>query len=392
MASSTALFREKAPEIMRSLMSAFGLTADSAAAIVGNLGHESGGFRFLQEKKPLVPGSKGGWGWAQWTGPRRRQFEAWVRARGLDPASDEANLGFLCHELRGSEKAAIPAVVGALGLREKVEAFERAFERAGVKHYESRLRWAEMALAAFEGRPVTAPARTAGDAKRASPEDALQPFEVAAIQKRLRELGYFMVGKVDGQWGPSTAAAITALQTQAKALDPGAIVDGHYGPRTKAALADDRNRRVVTEARAGATASDLKAQGSTTIIKASRISLASVAGFLGSLVSMALYIAANYEATRAALPPAADLALAGLPGWAPIGAAILYTGWTWLNANGVIEARVRAERSGLHNGEPDPAPKLPVSQALEPDQGVANVLGGFFGGLRPRPTASALGR
>lgn len=54
MANDT-LFRERAPLIMRRLMSEFAIDATSAAAIVGNLGHESGGFRDLQEKKPLVP-------------------------------------------------------------------------------------------------------------------------------------------------------------------------------------------------------------------------------------------------------------------------------------------------------------------------------------------------
>ena len=33
------------------------------------------------------PGAKGGWGWAQWTGKRRRQFEAYVKEHNLDPYS-----------------------------------------------------------------------------------------------------------------------------------------------------------------------------------------------------------------------------------------------------------------------------------------------------------------
>ena len=56
----TTLFQQKAPAIMADLMRDFALDVTSAAAIAGNLGHESGGFRFLQEKKPLVPGSRGG--------------------------------------------------------------------------------------------------------------------------------------------------------------------------------------------------------------------------------------------------------------------------------------------------------------------------------------------
>lgn len=148
-----SLFTQKAPSIMRKLMDDFLLSVMDAAAIVGNLGHESGGFKFLQEKKPLVPGSAGGYGWAQWTGPRRRLYEAYCARNKLDPASDKANYGYLFVELSGSEKAAIPAVKAAKDLRAKVIAFEAKFERAGIKHYESRLKYAEQALKAFEGAP-----------------------------------------------------------------------------------------------------------------------------------------------------------------------------------------------------------------------------------------------
>src|SRR5690606_15608355 len=103
-------FRAKAPGVMQLLMSDFGLNDQSAAAIVGNLGHESNGFATLQEIKPVVKGSRGGWGWAQWTGPRRKEFEAYCKRNSLDPASDKANYGFLFVELTSTEAKALPAV------------------------------------------------------------------------------------------------------------------------------------------------------------------------------------------------------------------------------------------------------------------------------------------
>lgn len=142
-------FEEKAPWIMARLMREFGLSKEDAAAIIGNLGHESGGFRLLQEIAPTVKGSRGGYGWAQWTGPRRRAFEAWCQSKGLKPSSDEANYGYLAVELHGPEAGAIAAVKRAAGLRSKVEAFEMAFERAGVKHYDSREKYAVRALNAY---------------------------------------------------------------------------------------------------------------------------------------------------------------------------------------------------------------------------------------------------
>ena len=148
--AADALFRLKAPDIMRLLMKDFDFDETDAAAVVGNLGHESGGFRFLQELKPMIPGSRGGYGWAQWTGPRRVAFEKYCERNKLDPASDKANYGFLFVELTGSEKKAVDAVRNALGLYNKVVAFEKNFERAGIKHYDRRMIWAEKALEAYK--------------------------------------------------------------------------------------------------------------------------------------------------------------------------------------------------------------------------------------------------
>lgn len=376
------LFTDKAPAIMRDLMAAFALDADSAAAIVGNLGHESGGFKFLQEKKPLVPGSRGGWGWAQWTGPRRRAFEAWVAAKGLDPAGDEANLGFLVHELRTSEAKAIPAVKAARGLEAKVKAFEAAFERAGVKHYLSRINYAGQALAAYTGEPVKvivpAPPRRPA-APRQWAEDTLAVFEIRSIQERLRALGYFMVGKVDGDWGTSTTAAIIALQTQA-----GITADGHYGPETKAALADDGNKRVIPEARANTTAKDLRNQGSTIAIEGSRVTWTSVLGLLAALAAAAH---AAYTAP-AELPFGSSVFLGLVPppfgsilsSVAPYLIAFLPLAYNALAAQGIVRARVVAEQTGLHNGEPSPAPTPDEEQPDSPKLG--GLLGSLFGGRR----------
>jgi hypothetical protein len=142
-------FDQKAPGIIGRLMEDFSLTKEQAAGIVGNLGHESGGFKHMQEINPLG-GGRGGFGWAQWTGPRRRQFEAWAKEKGLDPTSDEANYGFLRHELKTTERKSLAAVRGTHNARDATIAFESAFERSGVKAYGSRLKYASRALQAHE--------------------------------------------------------------------------------------------------------------------------------------------------------------------------------------------------------------------------------------------------
>lgn len=178
------LFRSKAPWIAVLLLRDFPIGVDDAAAILGNLGHESGGFASLQEIKPTVLGSKGGYGWAQWTGPRRRAYEAWCKREGLDPASDEANYRYLVLELRGPEKKAIPAVTAAKGLSNKVKAFELAFERAGAstKHYPSCKRWAAIAIEAHADNPNPAlPAWSMPPATE--PAQPPAPAETAIVEK-----------------------------------------------------------------------------------------------------------------------------------------------------------------------------------------------------------------
>jgi len=150
-------FRTKVPGYMRRMMADLAVGLEDTEAIFGNLGHESRGLTALQEEKPTVKGSRGGYGWAQWTGPRRRAYENYCNLHGLNPASDEANYKYLVLELRGPEAAAITAVKAAVGLQGKVEAFEKAFERAGIKHYPLRMEWALLARDAYAAAYPTAP-------------------------------------------------------------------------------------------------------------------------------------------------------------------------------------------------------------------------------------------
>lgn len=122
------------------LMTDFGLTRAQAAGIAGNLHFESGGFETLQEVQPLVPGSRGGFGWGQWTGPRRKAFEAWAAQNGLDPSSRAANYGFLKHELTATPEGRILDRLRAAETAEDAAlAFSRGFLRPGIPHEDRRV-------------------------------------------------------------------------------------------------------------------------------------------------------------------------------------------------------------------------------------------------------------
>jgi hypothetical protein len=144
-------FDNKAPDIMNKLMAKYDLNREQAAGILGNLGHESAGLSVYHEAGQ--PEGKGGVGWAQWTGPRRRQFEAWSARHNLDPRSDEASYRYLTEgdpEFAG----AVAAVKRQTTVQGSMQAFEASFERAGVKAYSNRMRYAMRAFNAK--KPVVA--------------------------------------------------------------------------------------------------------------------------------------------------------------------------------------------------------------------------------------------
>jgi len=94
---ATALFKALAPRMMRDLMRDFSPLRDyQAAGIVGNGGGESGGFTQLQELRPIS--GRGGYGYFQWTGPRRRVFERVLRELRKPVTSYDANYEMLRRE------------------------------------------------------------------------------------------------------------------------------------------------------------------------------------------------------------------------------------------------------------------------------------------------------
>ena len=164
-------FEERGGWLVNRLAADFNLQPFQAAGIVGNLGFESGGFKELQE---IGVGSfeRGGYGWAQWTGPRRREFEGWCQSQGLAPSSDEANYGYLGVELRGAYHRTITAVSQTSNDADAVFSVGQTYERPGgttatfLPGFDGRLRYARRALAgagaaAQGGTPAPAPVHPA---------------------------------------------------------------------------------------------------------------------------------------------------------------------------------------------------------------------------------------
>lgn len=139
-------------------------------------------------------------------------------------------------------------------------------------------RWKQIVADNWSDGPLTAalpplkPSRDPDAAAPAadSPADfiaAADPFdpanmtedEIKAVKTRLVAMGYVEVGAIDGDWGSRTTAAVAALQH-----DAGLQVTGRYDAGTRDVVARGY-QRPIADARANATAADLKAAGSTTV-------------------------------------------------------------------------------------------------------------------------------
>jgi len=128
-----------------------GLTPEQAAGLAANLDYETGGFRFMQEIDPLVEGSEGGFGFAQWTGPRRDAFEAWAKDQGLDLSSYEANKGYVIREMterddiiQGMGIESLEKLRQAETAKEAAEIVSNEYLRPGVPNLDRRIRLANI--------------------------------------------------------------------------------------------------------------------------------------------------------------------------------------------------------------------------------------------------------
>lgn len=152
------VFTDKAKVYVPRLMKDLKITKEQACGIFGNIGGETGGFAALQEKKPTVAGSAGGYGWLQWTGPRRRKYTMWCKAQNIDPASDEANYQYLVKETSTDEAHSLAQLKKTTTVEAATETFMSQNLRPGVPHLQGRIDWAKKALVAQEtvASPTTA--------------------------------------------------------------------------------------------------------------------------------------------------------------------------------------------------------------------------------------------
>lgn len=115
-----------------------GLPEHVADAFVMNFQDESGLNPGINEQNPTVPGSRGGFGLYQLTGPRRRAYEAYAAERGLPLDSVDAQLDFMMTELQGPEASAFKSIMAAPDTGSAATAIVKDFLRPAPEHQASR--------------------------------------------------------------------------------------------------------------------------------------------------------------------------------------------------------------------------------------------------------------
>lgn len=111
-----------------------GLPEHVADAFILNFRDESGLNPGINEAKPLVPGSRGGFGLAQWTGPRRQALEAFAAQRGAPVSDPNVQMDFLVEELRGPEARAAQSILSAPDVGTAAAAIVNDFLRPAEEH------------------------------------------------------------------------------------------------------------------------------------------------------------------------------------------------------------------------------------------------------------------
>lgn len=131
----------------------------------------------------------------------------------------------------------------------------------GTNGLEDRKAWLSKWRRALDGGPVglldTSDGDNSADSGDAETDEINNAETVKHVQERLRDLGYFDVGRIDGELGARTQGAILAFRNE-NGLDPTPTIDNAL----IVALAKAPPRS-IGDARAAATADDVRATSET---------------------------------------------------------------------------------------------------------------------------------
>lgn len=169
-------------EIIAGLV-ARGMSLPVAQGVVANMKAESNLQPGINEISPVVPGSRGGFGLNQWTGPRRVAYEQFAAERGKPLDDLQTQLDFTMFELQGPERAAYAALQGVQDPLEAARIYSEQFLRPGIPNMGKRLAYA----ADIAGMPMPDMPMAMGQTGYGAPmmpTQAADPFEGMGLLSR----------------------------------------------------------------------------------------------------------------------------------------------------------------------------------------------------------------
>lgn len=168
-----------------------GLPEHVADGFLMNFQDESGLNPGINEKAPLVPGSRGGFGLYQLTGPRRIAYEKFAADRGVAPSDTDAQLDFLMTELQGPEAKAAQSIMGSKDAGSAAAAIARDFLRPSKDHLDRRVaRYTQGQPVQVASNDPTVGVAQALNRQDINPQAAGQPIATDAPTQRV--LGQMM--------------------------------------------------------------------------------------------------------------------------------------------------------------------------------------------------------
>lgn len=191
-----------------------GLPEHVADAFVMNFQDESGLNPGINEAAPVVPGSRGGFGLSQWTGPRRQALEAFATERGVPASDTDAQLDYLMTELQGPESAAFQKIMASQDTGSAAAAIVNDFLRPAESHRAAR-------EARYLGAGQPAQVASLDPSAGMSPQPAPNPQERIAQALGANNPGN--IGMPDGQGGIMQATGDFPPAPSAGGIVPGTL-------------------------------------------------------------------------------------------------------------------------------------------------------------------------
>lgn len=115
-----------------------GLPSHVVEGFLANFQDESAMNPGINEANPIVAGSRGGFGLAQWTGSRRTALENFAAQQGKPVSDPDLQMDFLLHELNGSHAGAFSEIMSTRNASEAAIAVLNRFEIPAESHRQAR--------------------------------------------------------------------------------------------------------------------------------------------------------------------------------------------------------------------------------------------------------------